>query len=108
MVTQVDKVKFEAISGIAFLAKCTIHWGSHGSGPAPVSLAVGQSHTWDLESLGVPETYRFWAVVEAEGGVTKGTDKHEFAFSKGSGVTAIYKITGSTLDPKIESSIEED
>lgn len=105
MTTKVDKVKISNTNGV-FLAHATIHWGAHGSGPQPISLAIGESHTWSLTDMGIPSDWGFWAQVSAVLGETVSSPKDKYRYQENTGVTVHYKISGSTYSVKIESDIE--
>ena len=105
MTTKVDKVKISNSGGV-FLAHATIHWGAYGSGPQPVSLSLGESHTWDLVDMGIPSGWGFWAVVHAVAGETVSSPKDKYIYEANTGVTVHYQISGSTYSVKIESDID--
>ncbi len=106
-VTKVDKVKIKLVLGAAFAADVTVHWGSHGSGPSTKRLAVGDTAEWDLDSLGVPEGWGFWAWIQVIGGKQESSNKDEYVYGPKTGVTAVYEVTGTTQDVKITSGIEK-
>ncbi len=108
MVTKVDKIKIKAVFGIVYIANVTVNWTTFGVGPPTKQILLGQEAEWNLDEIGIPEDQPLWALIQAVAGTSATSDKNEFVYNKGSGVTAVFEITGTTFNIVISSSIEKD